>query len=320
MKASSTMATNPASVGESRPQTSGDALLALEPHGRGVRVRVGAYIELTKPGITRLVAMTSAAGFYMGSHGGIQWIRLLHTLIGVLLAAAGANALNEYAEADLDGRMRRTRLRPLPSRRIGRRGALLFALAMSLVGAGYLLIAVNAATALLVSASILCYILVYTPLKRLTTLATLVGAIPGALPVLAGWTASGAPLDPAAWSLFWILFLWQIPHFLALAWMHREDYRRGGYAMLSVFDPDGRATSRQAMLYAIALLPVSLLPNVLGLAGAIYFFGAFALGLAFVALAVAMVLDRSTDRARRLFLASVIYLPLLLVLLVVNKV
>ncbi len=296
------------------------AAAAASPSRRRGAVRVGSYIELTKPGITRLVTMTAAAGFYLASPADVDWVRLLYTLVGVAVAAGGANALNEYTERELDARMRRTRGRPLPSGRVGRRGALVFALLASIAGTLYLLLLVNAATALLVALSIVSYVVVYTPLKTRTTLATLVGAVPGALPILAGWAAAGGRVGPVAWSLFLILFLWQIPHFLALAWMHRDDYARGGYAMLTVFDPDGGATGRQTLLYSLALLPVSLLPSVFGLTGALYFVGAFVLGVLFLVAGAAMSLRCTADRARRLFLASVLYLPLLLVLMVVDKV
>ncbi|MGH7475817.1 MAG: heme o synthase [Longimicrobiales bacterium] len=276
-------------------------------------------IALTKPGITRLVVLTAAAGFYLANVGPLQWLVLAHTLLGVALAAAGANALNQYVERDVDAAMARTRARPLPAGLISARRALLFALALALGGTLYLAVVVNVTAALIVATSIGSYVLVYTPLKRRTSLCTLAGAVPGALPIVAGWAAAGRPLDAAAWSLFWILFLWQIPHFLALAWLYREDYARAGFAMLSRGDVDGRATGRQIVLYGVALLPASLLPTLLGLTGSLYFLGALILGGAFLALGAAVSLVRTERRARRLFLASVLYLPALLSLMVVDR-
>jgi heme o synthase len=277
------------------------------------------YFQLTKPGITRMVLLTTGVGFYIASLADVNWLRLVHTLIGTFLAASGTNALNQYWERDLDGRMARTRNRPLPAGRMEARDALVFALATTLVGTAYLALTVNRITAAVVIASTISYVLIYTPLKRYTTLATIVGAVPGALPILAGWTAARGQLGPEGWALFWILFLWQMPHFLALAWMFREDYRSGGFAMLSVFDPSGGGTGRQALVYALALLPVSLMPTLLGITGATYFFGALVLGIGFTALGAALALRRTERRARRLFLASVLYLPALLLLMVIDK-
>lgn len=279
------------------------------------------YLELTKPGITRLVTLTAGVGFFMGSAAGaFDWWRLLHTLVGVALAASGANALNQWMERGPDALMRRTRSRPLPTGRITPMAALVFASALALSGVAYLLFTVNAGSAALVAASIASYVLVYTPMKTRTSLCTLAGAVPGALPIMAGWVGSGAALGLRAWSLFWIMFLWQIPHFLALAWLYREDYARGGYVMLSVQDAEGRATGRQILLYGVALLPMTLVPTMLGLADGLYFYGALGFGLIFLALGVAMTVRPTARRARRLFLASVLYLPLLFTLMVVDKV
>ena len=277
------------------------------------------YLQLTKPGITRMVLLTTGVGFYLASSGPMDWMRLGHTLLGTGLAASGTGALNQYWERDLDARMLRTRNRPLPSGRMSPSTALAFAMVLAVAGIVYLWLIINALTAAVVAASTLSYILVYTPLKLHTTLSTIVGAVPGALPILAGWTAASGRLDPGGWTLFWILFLWQMPHFLALAWMFREDYRSGGFAMLSVFDPEGGGTGRQAVLYAAALLPVSLMPTLLGVTGAIYFVGALVLGAMFIALGAALALRRTERRARRLFLSSVLYLPALLLLMVIDK-
>lgn len=294
---------------------------SVEPAtGLDLRGRAAAYVELTKPGITRLVSLTAAAGFYMASRGGVDVWALLHTIVGTALVASGASAFNQYVERAADGRMRRTTARPLPSGRISAREAVVFATLVSLVGLAYLLLLVNAATAIVDAVTLVVYVWVYTPLKRITDLSTLVGAVPGALPVLAGWVAAGgSPGDLAAWALFWILFLWQIPHFLALAWMFRDDYRRGGFVMLSMDDPDGRRTAAQSVNYAAGLVLVSVAPTLVGLAGNAYLVGAIGLGGALLAVSAA-VLRRPTDRdARRLFFASVIYLPLLLVLMVLDK-
>ena len=286
--------------------------------GRGGRV--AAYVELTKPGITRLVSLTAAAGFYMAARGGIDMAGLVHTVIGTALVASGASALNQYVERDANARMRRTASRPLPAGRVTPRQALIFACALSIFGVAYLLVLVNAAAAIVDAVTLLIYVWVYTPLKRVTSLSTLLGAVPGALPILAGWVAAGGSLgDAGGWTIFAILFLWQIPHFLALAWMFRDDYRRGGFVMLSLDDPDGGRTAMQSVNYAFALALVSLAPSFVGLTGRLYLFGALALGLGLVAFSASVLRRRSDRDARRLFFASVIYLPLLLVLMVVNK-
>ncbi len=283
------------------------------------RERLQAFWELTKPGITRLVLVTTAAGFYLGSRGGVDLLLLAHTLLGTGLVAGGTNALNQYWERDVDARMRRTRKRPLPSGRLSPGAALLFAAGISALGVVYLAAAVNARTAAIVTVSLVSYIFLYTPLKKRTTLATLVGAVPGALPMLAGWAAAGGPIDLRAWVLFAILFLWQLPHFLALAWVYRDDYRRGGLASLDGVDPDGRRTGRQVALYTLALVGVSLLPTLLGLTGGVYLLAALGLGLGFLACGAALALACTDRRAGRLFLASIAYLPLLLVFMVIDK-
>ena len=264
--------------------------------------------------------LTAAAGFYLGSGAGVDVWLLVHTLVGVALVAAGTNAFNQVRERDVDARMRRTARRPLPSGRLTPRAAAWFAAVISLAGVGYLAVAVNLLTAGLAALTLASYVLLYTPLKRKTTLNTLIGAVPGALPIVGGWTAAGGALGPAVAALFWILFLWQLPHVLALAWIYREDYARGGLAMLSVSDPEGRRTGRMVLLYAMALLPVSLLPTLLGVTGPVYFFGALALGIAYAGVALTMTRAVTTARAWRVFLVSIVYLPALLTLMVVDKV
>jgi protoheme IX farnesyltransferase len=279
-----------------------------------------AFLELTKPRITQLVLLTAAAGFYLGAPAGVDLGLLVHTLVGVALVAAGTNAFNQVRERDVDARMRRTQGRPLPSGRVSPRAAAWFAAVISVTGVAYLAVAVNRLTAALAAVTLVSYVLLYTPLKRRTTLNTLIGAVPGALPIVGGWTAAGGALGPAVAALFWILFLWQLPHFLALAWIYREDYQRGGLAMLSVNDPDGHHTGRMVLLYALALLPVSLLPTLLGVTGAVYFFGALALGVAYTGVSVAMTRAVTPARAWRVFLVSIVYLPALLTLMVVDKI
>lgn len=304
-------------TGESTPAAIGPAGLGTGPVR--LREKMAAFSELTKPGITRLAVLTAAAGFYLASPGSVDFARLAHTLIGMYLAAGGTNALNQYWEREIDARMRRTRARPLPSGRLSPRQALCFSSGISVVGLLHLALFVNVTTALIVAASLASYVFIYTPLKQRTSLSTLIGAVPGALPIVAGWTAAGGRFDVVVWVLFWILFLWQLPHFLALAWIYREDYSDGGLAMLSVFDPDGEQTGRQALLYGLTLVPVSLLPTLLGLTGVLYFFGALALGLLFAGAGTAMLLRRTERRAWRLFYASIAYLPALLLLMVVDK-
>ena len=279
-----------------------------------------AFLELTKPRITQLVLLTAAAGFYLGAGGGVDLWLLVHTLLGTALVAAGTNAFNQLRERDLDARMVRTQGRPLPSGRVSPRAAGVFAAVISCAGVAYLAIAVNLLTAGLAALTLASYVLLYTPLKRTTSLNTLIGAVPGALPIVGGWTAAGGALGPAVLALFWILFLWQLPHFLALAWIYREDYRRGGFAMLAVEDPEGRRTGAMALLYAAALVPVSLLPTMFGVTGALYFFGALVLGVVYTGVGVALALRVTSPRAWRVFTVSVVYLPALLALLVIDKI
>jgi protoheme IX farnesyltransferase len=266
------------------------------------------------------VLLTAAAGFYLGARDGVDLWLLLHTLVGTALVAGGTNAWNQIRERDVDARMQRTRRRPLPSGRLTPRAAAWFASAITVGGVAYLAATVNLLTAALAALTFASYVFLYTPLKRTTSLNTLVGAVPGALPIVGGWTAAGGDLGVAVGALFFILFLWQLPHFLALAWLYREDYRAGGLRMLSVGDDVGRDTGRMAMLYALALLPISLAPTLLGVTGPLYFFGALALGLAYVAAGAPLLLAATPGRAWRLFFVSIVYLPALLTLMVLDKV
>lgn len=276
-------------------------------------------VELSKPRITQLVVLTAAAGYYLGSRGPFRLGIFLATLAGTALVAAGTNAMNMIRERDIDARMRRTRSRPLPASRVSPRTATLFAVAAAAAGLAVLVVWVNLLTAALAALTLASYVWAYTSLKRRSTLNTLVGAVPGALPVLGGWTGAGGSLDPAAWALFWTLFLWQLPHFLALAWMYREDYRTAQLRMLSVEDVDGRRTATMALLYAVALVPVSLLPSLFGVTRVVYFTGALVLGFAYVAASLLMLRDPDR-RAWGVFVASIVYLPALLTLAVLDKV
>lgn len=284
-------------------------------------------LALTKPRIVALVCVTAAAGYALGlralpagtypgtSLAATAWV-LFHTVLGTALAAAGTSALNQLVERDVDALMHRTARRPLPGGRVTPRAAGLFAWAIGALGVLQLWWMVNALTALLAAATLVVYVHAYTPLKRRTHLAALVGAVPGALPIVGGWTAAGAPLDARPAALFAILFLWQLPHVLTLGWMYREDYARAGLRALSVDDETGTATFRQAVLTAAALLPVSLAPAALGMAGRTYFVIALALSSGLLALALGAARAPSRPRARRVFLATLAYLPLLLGVLV----
>jgi heme o synthase len=280
--------------------------------------RAADFVELTKPRITTLVLLTAGVGYAIGWRGGLELAQLLSFLAGTALLCGGASALNQYLEREADGRMVRTSRRPVPAGRIAASEALAFGLAIS--AAGLLLLAlVNRLTLALGAASLLSYVLVYTPLKRVTPLCTVVGAVPGALPPLMGWAAARGSLGPAGWALFAILFLWQLPHFLAIGWLYRDDYARGGFPMLPVTDADGSSTARQMVLSAAALVPVTLAAGVLASAGTGYLWGALAMGAAFFGFALLFAFRRSVEAARGLFLASVLYLPLLLGLMVFDR-
>jgi len=280
---------------------------------------VKPIFELSKPRITQLVVLTTAAGYYLASSGPFRLGVFLATLVGTTLVAAGTNAFNMIRERDIDGHMRRTRDRPLPAGRVSPRAATVFAVVTAATGIGLLAWRVNLITAALAALTLVTYAWFYTSLKTRSSLNTLVGAVPGALPVLGGWTAAGGSLSAPAFALFGTLFLWQLPHFLALAWVYRDDYRTAQLRMLSVEDTDGHQTARMAILYAVALIPVSLLPTLLGVTGRIYFWGALALGLAYAGAGVLMLFDVNR-RAWTVFLVSIIYLPMLLTLAVLNKV
>ena len=285
-----------------------------------VRRRAADFLMLTKPRLVTLVLVTTLVGFVVGSPGRVDGLLLLHTIVGTALAAAGALALNQYLERDLDGRMARTRMRPLPDGRMQSIEALAFGVLTSSAGLVYLTLVVSPLTAAVTAVTVGTYLFVYTPLKTRTSFATIAGAIPGALPPVAGWVAARGALGPGAAALFAILFLWQLPHFLALAWMYRDEYAEAGIVVLPSSDPDGSMTGRQMVANLLALMPAALLPNLVGMAGPVYFVGALILGSIFLATGVALAISRSRAGARRVFLASILYLPALLALLAFDRI
>lgn len=280
---------------------------------------VAVYSDLFKARLTFLVVLTTVVGFFVGSRGPIEPLLLCLTLLGTAMVASGAAALNQYLEREPDALMRRTATRPLPARELSPQHVLFVGAVISLVGLGILHFSVNSLTALLGAATLLSYLFVYTPLKRITTLNTIIGAIPGALPPLMGWAAARNDLTLGGWSLFAILFFWQLPHFLAIAWLYREDYAQGGYVMLPTVDPNGTRTGSQALSHSLGLLPVSLAPFVLKLVGPFYLFGALFAGVGMIFMAWKFSRSLSASTARQLFFASIIYLPLLLALMVLDK-
>ncbi len=283
------------------------------------RSRSADYLELTKPNIVGMILVTVAAGFYLAAPGALDGVLLAHTLFGSAMVAAGSNALNQVLERGIDARMRRTENRPLPAGRLGVTEAMLVAWTLGLAGVGYLALFTNPIVTLLAAATLGSYVFVYTPLKRKTSMCTLVGAVPGALPIVGGWAAASGGIPLQAWVLFGILYLWQLPHFLALAWICRDDYERAGLRMVSVTaGPD--ATFRQALTFSVMLLPLSLLPSMLGTAGPVYFLGALMCSLWLIWATAAAARDRSKAKARRLFLVTVAYLPAVLLLLILDKV
>jgi heme o synthase len=284
------------------------------------RTRASDFAALAKPRLNLLVVVSAMAGYAMAGGESSQVVPLISTMVGTLLVAGGASAFNQIIEREPDSQMRRTRTRPLPDGRLQSREALVFAMLISVIGCAILWAGANLLSAFIALATLLIYAVVYTPSKQLTSFSTVIGAIPGALPPMIGWAAVRDSLSQGAWVLFGIVFLWQLPHFLAIAWMYREDYARAGFPMLPVIDPDGRSTARQAVVYTAALLPLSLAPTLIGMSGAVYFSGALVLTLLFLALAGRFALTRSAIDARRLFFGSIIYLPLLWILMIADRV
>jgi heme o synthase len=285
----------------------------------GSRRIASDFLALTKPRVNLLVVLTTLAGLYLASPQGVALAVLVHTLVGTALVAGGAAAFNQVWERETDALMERTRNRPVSGGRLGTTESVWFAAVLSIAGLLELAFAVNALSAGVAALTLVTYVLVYTPLKRRTSRSTLVGAIPGALPPVIGWTAAVGEVSPAAVVLFGIVFLWQIPHFLAIAWVYRDEYAAAGIPLLPVLEPDGRRTGRQALLYAAALWPVSLMPTLVGLAGDFYIVVATVLGCALIVLSARFARARSLEAARRLFLFSIIYLPLLWGALVADR-
>ena len=280
---------------------------------------VAVYADLFKARLTTLVLLTTLVGFYIGSAGPVDFLLMAHTILGTALVASGAAALNQLWERKYDARMRRTQDRPLPSGRLQPQTVQLIGCVTSIAGLLYLAFAVNVTTSLIGACTLFTYLFVYTPLKRVTWWNTAVGAVPGGLPPLMGWTAARGELSTEGFALFGILALWQLPHFMAIAWIYRDEYARAGFKMLPVVDPEGRRTGRQAVLHTLGLLPVSLCPFWFQLAGPIYLGGALVLGLIFVWFALQFARHLTVSRAKQLFYVSILYLPLLLAVMVLDK-
>jgi protoheme IX farnesyltransferase len=286
------------------------------------------YIALTKPRITWLILMSTGVGYFFGlpagSNGALfnglgAWLKLFHTIVGTGLIASGTAALNQWYERDADRKMKRTENRPLPSGKLSAPSAMWFGIALATLGFVELWLGVNLLSSLLGAFTLGSYLFLYTPLKQRSALATVIGALPGAMPPMIGFAAAAGTLSAPAWALFAILFLWQFPHFLAIAWMYREDYARAGILMLPVVDPDGHSTSRQMVIYASTLIPASLFPCLLGMTGKIYLVGALLLGCWFLYSGVRVFFDETRVRARQVLLVSVIYLPLIYGLMVLDR-
>jgi protoheme IX farnesyltransferase len=285
----------------------------------GAAQRVADFVTLTKPRLNLLALFTTLGGLYLASPAGVPPWLLVHTLIGTALVAGGAAALNQAWERDTDGLMARTRIRPVAQGRLTVHEGMWFGVALTIIGLFELAVRANAVAAGVAAVTSASYVLAYTPLKKRTSLATLVGAVPGALPPVIGWAAATGDITLPAIVLFGIVFFWQMPHFLAIAWMHRDDYARAGIPLLPVLEPDGRRTGHQALLYAAALWPVSLMPALVGVADATYSVIATVLGLTFIWLSALFARERSINSARRLFLFSITYLPLLWAALVADR-
>jgi protoheme IX farnesyltransferase len=263
--------------------------------------------------------MSTGVGYFFGARGGWHFLTLLHTIIGTGLIASGTAALNQWYERAADAKMKRTQARPLPSGRLSAPNALVFAILISIAGFAELFIAVNPLTGALGLFTLLSYLFIYTPLKQRSPHSTTIGAIPGAMPPLIGYAAASGTLTWDAWILFAILFIWQFPHFYAIAWMYREDYERAGIRMLPVVEPDGESTARRILLYSLILIPISLVPKFLAMTGNLYLVGALALGLLFLYAGVRVSFDRTRQQARRVLLASVVYLPILYGLMLFDR-
>lgn len=300
-------------------EAGGLALESAPALGAAAPSRWVDFYELTKPRMNFLVVVTTMVGYYMAAHGPADWLRVVYTLIGTALTAAGSSVFNQYIERSLDLRMNRTANRPLPGGRVKPIEALLYGIVLSILGVAILTLFVNALTAALGALTLLLYVFVYTPAKRRTSLCTIIGAVPGAIPPVMGFTAVQGVLTPQAMALFAILFFWQMPHFLAIAILYRDDYARGGFQMLPVVDKRLDMTGRQIILYSLSLVTVSLMPAILGMAGVIYFVAALLLGIAFTGFGVVCARSKTRADARQLFLASIVYLPALLAAMMIDK-
>jgi heme o synthase len=278
------------------------------------------WSDLVKSRLTTLVLLTTLAGFYAGSQGPMDFTLLIHTLIGTALIACGAAALNEWWERDLDAKMARTATRPIPSGELTPNTVLVSGGLMCIAGLIHLALLVNPLTSLLGAITMVSYVFIYTPLKTRTTLNTLIGAIPGGLPPLMGWAAARDEVSRESWALFAIIFFWQLPHFLAIAWLYRDEYAKAGFVMLPSRDPDGSRTGRQAVSHTLGLIPVSICPALFGVSGTVYFFGALVMGMVFLWCAIRFSRELTRTRARQLFFASILYLPLLFGLMARDKI
>lgn len=290
-----------------------------QPRVLRTREKAFAYLEMTKPRIAFMLVLTSAAGFYLATKGSFDVVLFANAMIAITLLAFGVATLNQYWEQESDVLMERTATRPIPTQRVSSTEALIFGAAQCLIAEVYLLVTVNALTAVLGLLVIVGYVLVYTPMKTRTSASTAIGAIPGALPPLMGWTAAANEISVGAWALFAMQFLWQFPHFFAIAWMYKEEYAKAGMKMLPVVEKDGKITARQIVLFAIMLLPVSLAPFVFGISGPIFLAGAIVLGLWFLWASISSARAKTKEKARKLLLVSVAYLPLLFILMVADK-
>ncbi|AMY12681.1 Protoheme IX farnesyltransferase 2 [Luteitalea pratensis] len=295
----------------------------MRPHALAyplLSTRMSDYLQLTKPRLNLLVVFTTGVGYWLGVAGHVDPARLFHAVVGTALVAGGSAAFNQLYEQDVDALMSRTRLRPLPDGRLTPWRAFIFGLVLSALGLVQLSFGVNHLSAIVAFATLLSYVVWYTPMKRRSSLSTVVGAIPGALPPVIGWAAATGTLSREAWLLFAIVFLWQMPHFLSLAWLFREEYERAGFQVLPVVEPTGRSTARQTVIYTAALIPVSLGPALTGLAGPVYFAVALVLGIAFLVLALRFSRDLHRRTARQLFLGSLVYLPLIWLFMIATRV
>jgi protoheme IX farnesyltransferase len=300
----------------SRTEVVRDGVVALA----GTRRRPADFLALAKPRVVLMVVLTTLVGYYLGASADVDYLRLVQVLVGTALAAGGTLALNQFLERDVDARMLRTRARPLPDGRLQPVEAAAFGGLVTVGGLAYLFVAAGPAATAITAATSVLYLGVYTPLKRVSPLCTVLGAVPGALPPVAGWVAARGELGVGAGVLFAILFLWQLPHTLAIARLYREDYARAGIRVLPVVDPDGASTERQIVAGCLALHAAALLPTVVGLTGGVYFFGALLLGALFLVVGTAQALRPSAPAARRVVIASVVYLPILLALMALDKV